>query len=80
MRSDLYTSNIDSDTYGDLFLEMVACGKLRIVAIGPGNEGGASFQIPPNPKGWQEAENLIVALREWVRHTKELQGINEEKP
>lgn len=80
MSSDLYTSYIDSDTYGDLFLEVNVGGNLRIVALHPGNGGGGSFNIPPTPEGWKEAENLIGALREWVNHTKELQGISEEKP
>lgn len=71
MSSDLYTSEIDSEKYGDLFLEMIADGTLRIVTVDY-HEMGVSFSLPPTPEGWREAENLIVALREWVNHTKEL--------
>lgn len=78
MSSDLYTSEIDSEKHGDLFLEMIVGGTLRIVTVD--YHESASFSLPPTPEGWKEAENLIGALREWVNHTKELQGISEEKP
>jgi hypothetical protein len=73
MSADLYTSEIDSEKYGDLFLEMKVDGNLRIVSIDPGSEGSACFSLPPTPEGWKEAENLIEALQEWVRNTKELE-------
>ena len=73
MSSGLYTSEIDSEKYGDLFLEMKVDGNLRIVSIDPGSEGSACFSLPPTPEGWKEAENLIEALQEWVRNTKELE-------
>ena len=73
MSSDLYTSEIDSEKYGDLFLEMKVGGNLRIVSIDPGSEGSSCFTLPPTPEGWKEAENLIGALQEWVRNTKELE-------
>ena len=72
MSSDLYTSEIDSDKYGDLFLEMKVGGNLRIIAYDPGNRDlVACFTLPPTPEGWKEAQNLIGALQEWVRHTRE---------
>jgi len=77
MSSDLYTSEIDSDKYGDLFLEMKVEGNLRMVSLNSGNGGGACFTLPPNPEGWREAENLIAALHEWVNHTKELEGVTK---
>lgn len=81
MSSDLYTSHIDSDTYGDLYLEMNVGGNLRIVALDPGtDQGSACFTLPPSPEGWKEAENLIGALREWVNRTKEIHGVSDELP
>ena len=84
MSSDLYTSEIDSEKHGDLFLEMQVGGNLRITTQDPEikkteDRGSSCFTLPPTPEGWKEAENLIGALREWVNHTKELQGISEEK-
>jgi len=73
MSSDLYASEIDSEKHGDLFLEMKVGGNLRMVFIDPGSEGSACFTLPPTPEGWREAENLIGALQEWVRNTKELE-------
>jgi len=81
MSSDLYTSEIDSDEYGDMRLEMFASGLLKIVSINPASralidpesEGIAHFSLPPTPEGWKEAENLIVALQKWVKHAKELE-------
>lgn len=35
MSADLYTSEIDSDVYGDLFLEMKVGGNLRIITQDP---------------------------------------------
>ena len=78
MSSDLYTSEIDSEKHGDLFLEMIVDGTLRIVTVD--YHESTSFSIPPTPEGWKEAENLIGALREWVRHTKEIQGTSDELP
>lgn len=81
MSSDLYTSEIDSKKHGDLYLEMKVGGDLRIVALDPGtDQGSACFTIPPSPEGWKEAENLIGALREWVNHTKEIQGVSNGLP
>lgn len=71
MSADLYTSEIDSDKCGDLFLEMKVDGNLRMVTLEPGNGGSACFTLPPTPEGWKEAQNLIGALQEWVRHTRE---------
>ena len=73
MSADLYTSEIDSEKHGDLLLEMKVAGYLRMVVLEPGNGGGACFSLPPTPEGWKEAENLIGALQEWVRHTKEME-------
>ena len=74
MSADLYTSEIDSKKYGDLFLEMKVGGNLKIISTHPNNEWGQSyFTLPPTPEGWKEAENLIGALQEWVRNTKELE-------
>lgn len=72
MSSDLYASQIDPDGCGDLFLEMSVGGNLRIVALDRGSGGSACFSLPPTPEGWKEAENLIGALQEWVRHTQEI--------
>jgi len=72
MSTDLYTSEIDSKKYGDLFLEMKAGGNLRIVCTDSVQRNGC-FTLPPTPEGWKEAENLIGALQEWVRRTKELE-------
>ena len=81
MSADLYTSEIDSEKHGDLYLEMNVGGNLRIVALDPGiDEGSACFTLPPTREGWKEAENLIGALREWVNHTKELQGVSGGSP
>lgn len=85
MSSDLYTSEIDSDTYGDLFLEMNVGGNLRITTQDPQikkteDRGSSCFTLPPTPEGWKEVENLIGALQEWMNHTKEIQGLSEEKP
>jgi len=75
MSADLYTSEIDDDVYGTLFLEMKVGGNLRIIAYNPGTRDiVACFTLPPNSEGWKEAENLIGALQEWVSHTKELEG------
>ncbi len=71
MSSDLYTSEINSEKHGDLFLEMIADGTLRIVTVD--HHESTSFSLPPASEGWKEAENLIGALREWVNHTKELE-------
>ena len=71
MSADLYTSEIDSEKYGDLFLEMKAGGTLRIVTVD--YHESTCFTLPPTPEGWKEAENLIGALQEWVRHVKELE-------
>lgn len=71
MSSDLYTSEIDSEKHGDLFLEMIVDGTLRIVTVD--YHESASFSLSPTPEGWKEAENLITALQEWVRHSKELE-------
>jgi len=70
MSADLYTSEIDSEKYGDLFLEMKVTGYLFIKSLK--NDEYGPFSLPPTPEGWKEAENLIGALQEWVRHTKEL--------
>jgi len=72
MSADLYTSEIDSEKHGDLFLEMIVDGTLRIVTVD--YHESTSFSLPPSSEGWKEAENLIGALQEWVRHTKELDG------
>ena len=77
MSADLYTSEIDTENHGDLFLEMGIGGNLRIVSIDPQSEGRACFTLPPIPEGWREAENLIGALQEWVNHTKELEGVTK---
>ena len=77
MSADLYVSEIDSEKYGDLFLEMYVEGNLRIVSIDPKSEGSACFTLPPTPEGWREAENLIGTLQEWMRHTKELEGVTK---
>jgi len=69
MSSDLYTSEIDSKKYGDLFLEMKVTGYLFIKSLK--NDEYGPFSLPPTPEGWKEAENLIGALQEWVRNTKE---------
>ncbi len=74
MSADLYASEIDSDTYGDLFLEMNVGGNLRIIAIHPGIGGDGCFTLPPTPEGWKDAERLIGALQEWIRHTREVVG------
>ena len=80
MSADLYSSEIDSKTYGDLYLEMKVRGDLRVVALDPGtDQGSACFTLPPSPEGWKEAENLIEALREWVRHTREMAPMTGEK-
>jgi hypothetical protein len=55
-------------------------GNLRIVSIDPQSEGSACFTLPPTPEGWKEAENLIAALQEWVRNTKEIQCVSDELP
>ena len=74
MSADLYTSEIDDDVYGTLCLEMPVHGNLRIIAYDPGNRDLVGcVNLPPNPEGWREAENLITALQEWVRKTKELE-------
>jgi len=78
MSSDLYTSEINSERYGDLFLEMKASGNLIITTQDPATKKqddrlSSYFMIPPTPEGWKEAENLIGALQEWVKHTKELE-------
>jgi hypothetical protein len=74
MSADLYTSEIDSEKHGDLYLEMAVGCNLRIVALDPGvDQGSACFTLPATPEGWKEAENLIAALHEWVNHTKELE-------
>lgn len=74
MSADLYISEIDDDVYGTLCLEMPVGGNLRIIAYDPGNRDLVGcVNLPPNPEGWNEAENLIVALQEWVNHTKELE-------
>lgn len=81
MSADLYTSEIDSDVHGDLYLEMNVRGDLRVVALDPGtDQGSACFTLPPSPEGWKEAENLIGALREWVNHTKEIQCVSDGLP
>lgn len=77
MSADLYTSEIDSDVYGDLFLEMKVGGNLRIITQDPKIKktedcNSSYFTLPPTPEGWKEAENLIKALQEWVRHTQNL--------
>jgi len=77
MSADLYASEIDSEKYGDLFLEMKVGGNLRFVSVDPQSEGSACFTLPPTPEGWKEAENLIGALQEWVNHTKELEGVTK---
>ena len=73
MSADLYTSEIASEKHGDLWLEMYSTGLLRIVSISPASEGSACFSLPPTPEGWNEAERIIGALQEWIRHTKELE-------
>lgn len=74
MSSDLYTSEIDSEKHGYLIVDLISSGFLRIVS-GRGEEGNyGRFTLPPTPEGWKEAENLITALQEWVRHSKELEG------
>ena len=76
MSADLYTSEIDSEKHGDLFLEMIVDGTLRIVTVDYcclDYHESTSFSLPPSPEGWREAENLIGALQEWVRKTKELE-------
>lgn len=78
MSADLYTSEIDSEKHGDLFLEMIVDGTLRIVTVD--YHESTSFSLPPTPEGWKEAENLIGALQEWVRKTKELQNVPDGFP
>ncbi len=77
MSSYLYTSEIDSKKYGDLFLEMKVEGNLHIISMKPADKYSdydyGPFSLPPTPEGWKEAENLIGALQEWVRNTKELE-------
>ena len=71
MSADLYTSEIDEKEHGYLIVDMIAAGFLRIVSAR--GEGYGRFTLPPTPEGWKEAENLIGALQEWVRNTKELE-------
>lgn len=73
MSSDLYTSELDDNVYGTLILEMKVEGNLRIIAYDPGNRDlVACFNLPPTFEGHSEAEKLIKALQEWIRHTKEM--------
>jgi hypothetical protein len=74
MSSDLYTSQINDDIYGTLTAEMSVHGNLRMIAYDPGSRDlVASFNLPPTFEGWNEAENLMKALQEWILHTKEMQ-------
>lgn len=78
MSSDLYVSDINFDTYGEMHLEMPVSMQLRITVIGIGNtEHVARFIIPNSVEGWNEAEKIVVAIQEWIRHTKQL---SENKP
>ena len=78
MSADLYISDIDEERSGSLLLKMNASGHLFITSLDKhiGNSTPhelGTFSLPPTPEGWKEVENLIGALQEWVRHTKELE-------
>lgn len=76
MSSDLYTSSIPSDVFEKLKMRITEGGYLDLeieVKQIDGDTDSCSFYIPPTPEGWKEAENLIGALQEWVKHTKELE-------
>ena len=72
MSADLYLSELSEEVYGSLSLYMPVHGHLRCVINSPEEvQESSCFTLPPNPDGWKEAEALISALQEWVRHTKE---------
>jgi hypothetical protein len=72
MSADLYTSEIDDDVYGSLTLEMNVHGNLRIIAYDPGTRDLVGCcQFPPSHEGFNEAQRLINALQEWMRHVGE---------
>lgn len=72
MSADLYLSELDEKVYGSLSLHMPVHEHLRCVISSPEeNQESSYFTLPPTPEGWKEAESLIAALQEWVRHTKE---------
>lgn len=72
MSADLYNSEIDDELYGTLSLEMNVRGWLRIIAYDPGNRDLVGCcQLPPTSDGVAEAQRLIHALKEWIRHVSE---------
>jgi hypothetical protein len=72
MSADLYNSEIDDELFGTLSLEMNAGGWLRIIAYDPGSRDLVGCcQFPPTSDGIAEANRLINALNEWIRHTSE---------
>lgn len=74
MSADLYISEIEETKHGFISVKMNAHGVAFITVGDPyHSESYSTFNIPPTPEGWKEATNLIGALQEWVRHTKELE-------
>jgi hypothetical protein len=72
MSVNLYVSGLAEDIYDALTLNMPASGHLNFTPYNPQDpQERATFTLPPNPDGWREAEALIAALQEWIRHTKE---------
>lgn len=71
MCSDLYVSEVDSDVFGDLFIEMTRSGSLMFTACDPGSNDHAVFTLPSSLEGRREVERIVLALQEWMRHTQD---------
>lgn len=74
MSAELYSSEISEDDCGSIIIEMNVNNHLIITAHSSNNRDIANFILPPISEGYKEAENVVRALQEWIRHSR---GIKE---
>ena len=72
--SSEFLEDIDFDSNGcTVSLEMYSNG-CAFLHAGDFEDRGF-YNLLPNEIGWKNAEKIISALRSWIEHTKELQGV-----
>jgi hypothetical protein len=65
MSSDLLVDCDDNKGTG-IYLSTNVHGFARVYIIG--NNEGDDFELTPDKQGFENAEKIISALQEWVRH------------
>lgn len=66
MSSD-YLYDVDDENGSSVRLSMNAGGHAFLYADG---EDRNYFHLSPDEHGWKNAEKIVEALNEWIRHTK----------